>query len=127
MGGTKLGVDETRTDVATHRADRWTAEPRRSRNWWTVVAAVCVLAAYAAAAVAAASVRGSIALTDDAQVALVGASPSLGIAGVLLALVGTRRTTLRAFSWLVLALGALLVVVAVALLATVLLALNDLA
>lgn len=115
-------------DVETQvqRSDRWAVESRRSRNWWAAVAAVLVAAGYAVAVLVAASARGSFELSDDAQVALVGTAPSLGVIGALLAFVGTRRTTLRLLSWLVFVLAAMLLAVTLVLLAMVLLALGDL-
>jgi hypothetical protein len=114
-------------DVETQvqRSDRWAVESRRSRNWWPAVAAVLVAAGYVVAVLVAASARGSFELSDDAQVALVGTAPSLGVLGALLAFVGTRRTRLVAVSWLVLVLGVLLVVASLGVLAMILMALND--
>lgn len=109
-----------------HRSERWAVESPRSRNWWPAVAAVLVAAGYAVAVLVGASARGSVELSDDAQVALVGTAPSLGVLGALLAFVGTRRTTLVAASWLVFVLGVLLVVVTLGVLAMILMALNDL-
>jgi hypothetical protein len=115
-------------DVETQvqRSDRWAVESRRSRNWWPAVAAVLVAAGYAVAVLVAASARGSFDLSDDAQVALVGTAPSLGVIGALLAFVGTRRTRLVALSWLVFVLGVLLVVASLGVLGMILMALNDL-
>ncbi len=86
-----------------------------------------VAAGYFVAVAVAASARGSVALSDDAQIALVGAAPALGVLGSLLAFAGTRRPTLRAVSWLVLTLGVLLLIVTLAVVGMVLVALNDLA
>lgn len=115
-------------DVETqaHRSDRWAVEARPTRNWWTVAGAVVVVAGYAAAVIVGASARGSLDLSDDAQVVLVGTAPSLGVVGALLAFVGTRRTTLRAFSWLVFALGVLLVVATLAVLSMIVISLSGL-
>ena len=115
-------------DVETqaHRSDRWAVESRERRNWWPVAGAVLVVAGYAVAAIAGACARGSVKLSDDAQIVLVGTAPSLGVVGALLAFVGTRRTTLRAMSWIVFGLGALLVVATLGVLATIVVALNGL-
>lgn len=113
-------------ETQAHRSERRAVETRQTRNWWTVVGAILVVAGYAAAVVVGTSARGSPELSDDAQVVLVGTAPSLGVVGALLAFVGTRRTTLRAFSWLVLGLGVLLVAGTLAVLAMIVIALNGL-
>lgn len=124
-GDTNLRVEDTQTDVDARRSDRWAAEPDARRNGWSIVAAVLVLAAYVAAGLGAASVGGSVALSDDAQLGLVGAAPGLAVVGAILSWVGSRRPTLRVVSWLVFALAILLLAVAAGLLALLLLALGD--
>ena len=115
-------------DVETEarRSDRWAVESRAPRNWWTPVAAVIVASGYGVAVVVAALARGSMELPDDTQIALVAMAPSLGVIGAILAFVGARRRTLTVFSWLVFALGVMLVVAALAVLAMIVSALTAL-
>jgi 4-amino-4-deoxy-L-arabinose transferase-like glycosyltransferase len=122
--GSKGAVVDTEPEI--DRADRWAAQGRPSRNWWAPVAAVFVVAGYVIAVVLGAAAGGSVQLSDDAQVILVATAPSLGVIGACLAFLGTRRTTLVAMCWLVFALGVLLVVATLAILVTIVTALNGL-
>jgi hypothetical protein len=110
-------------DTGSRRSDRWAAEPTSpSRNPWPPLAAVLVLAAYGLAAVVVSAARGSFELSDGMAKGVIAATPGLAALGSVVAFVGTRRPRLRALGWVVVVLGAILVLVSIAAVAWVLLA-----
>jgi hypothetical protein len=114
---------ETEAENGVRRSDRWAAEPAEaSRNWWSVLGIVCVLAGYGVAASVAAIVKGTIEFGDDAGLVLVGTTPALGALGMTLGFVGRRRDGLHWLAWLAILLGAVLLIASIGAVVWVLLA-----
>jgi hypothetical protein len=110
-------------DADRRRSDRWaTGSPVRSHNWWVPVASLLVLAAYGLAALIVAAVRDSLELPDEAAKLVIACVPALAGLGSVAGFVGSRRSSLRALAWVVVVLGAVLVVVSIAAVVWVLLA-----
>ena len=105
------------------RGDRWAGDsPDGVRNWWVPVGGVLLLAAYGLATVIVLAVRGSLDLSDQLAKTVIGCTPALAALGAVCGFIGARRGTLRALAWIVVVLGAILVVVSIAAVAWILLA-----
>ncbi len=101
--------------ATVRRADRWSSEPPvRGRNWWVVVGALLVLAAYGLAVVVVSAARGELDLSDDLGKIFLGLTPALGGLGAVFGLVGTRHSSLRGLGWVVFVVGLLLVLATIA-------------
>jgi hypothetical protein len=118
---TESETDSRATDLpgdeasAARRADRWASEaPAGGRNWWVVVGAILVLAAYGLAAAVVSAARGTVDLSDDLGKLLLGLTPALAALGAVFGFIGTRRSTLRGLGWVVFVVGLLLVLATIA-------------
>ncbi|MGZ4125032.1 MAG: hypothetical protein ACXVQU_05700 [Actinomycetota bacterium] len=113
-------------DTSARRSDRWSSAPDTgSGTLWVVTGAVLVLGGYALALLVVSAARDALDLSDEVGKVLLAATPALAGLGAVLAFVGTRRGSFRLVGWLVVVLGAALVLVSIAAVAWLLLVLRS--